>query len=63
METKMILQRYKCNNRAEIETNNPKLISIKLNEILSTCEKGRENNRSLHSIKSKQSMVNLLTDN
>jgi len=40
METKVILHRYKCNNRAEIETNNPKLISSKLNEILSTCEKG-----------------------
>jgi len=40
METKVILHRYKCNNRAEIETNNPKLISCKLNEILSTCEKG-----------------------
>ena len=38
METKMILHRYKCNKTSEIETNNPKLISTKLDEI--TCEKG-----------------------
>ena len=29
-----------CNNTSEIETNNPELIPTKLNEILSTCEKG-----------------------
>ena len=38
METKMILHRYKCNNTSEIETNNPKLISTKLDEM--TCKKG-----------------------
>ena len=48
----MILHRYKCNNTAEIETNNKKLISTKINEILSICAKRRENN--INSIKSKQ---------
>ena len=57
METKMILHMYKCNNKAEIETINPKLISTKLNEILSTCEKGER------TIEFKQSMVKLSTDN
>ena len=38
METKLILHRYKCKNKAEIETNNTKLISTQLDEM--TFEKG-----------------------
>ena len=39
-DTKMIQNSCKCDNTAEIETIKLKLISTKLNEILSTCEEG-----------------------
>ena len=50
---------YKCNNTAEIETNNPKLISTKLNEILSTWEKVEKTIGAYTQI----NLSKLLTDN